>query len=377
MRLIMDQIDQTLEPIFNAQNELELQSLLQAISPDKPVGEPLFDSPVYQTILDARTQEDNSTPRGVWELELQQADWDLVYKESLNAIATQSKDIQLAVWLLEAQINRLGFEAIAPTVYMISQLVKTFKTSFHPQPEGGDMEHRLNIFEWLNSKLTITLKHVAFTQRPDTEHQYNWADWELALHQSQVQNAQPEEVANKKEQNHLEEISQNIHLTPTEYYQTLYSDMELALMAMDDLSGQLDALFGSESPSLANFTGLLEELAGLAYQQLDQRGLLLIKSDTEQSMNEGTEEIHPEQTDYKESQLISSRNDAYIALQSIADFLKVDDPHSPTPYLIYKAIDWGQMNTSQLYSELFVQQQGQLNIFEMLGIDSNHQPATA
>lgn len=46
-----------------------------------------------------------------------------------------------------------------------------------------------------------------------------------------------------------------------------------------------------------------------------------------------------------------------------------DDPHSPVPYLILKGIEWGNLNTAELYQELFVQYQGQLNIFEILGLE--------
>ena len=77
-------------------------------------------------------------------------------------------------------------------------------------------------------------------------------------------------------------------------------------------------------------------------------------------------QIHSSVTEATQS--LQNRQDAYHALRSIADYLVQDDPHSPAPYLIYKAIDWGQMNTSQLYQELFVQQQGHINIFDMLGI---------
>ena len=66
---------------------------------------------------------------------------------------------------------------------------------------------------------------------------------------------------------------------------------------------------------------------------------------------------------------IRNRNDAYARLAEAAEYIAMDDSHSPVPYLVYKAIDWGQLNTAELYQELFVQYQGQLNIFEILGLD--------
>jgi FtsP/CotA-like multicopper oxidase with cupredoxin domain len=38
---------------------------------------------------------------------------------------------------------------------------------------------------------------------------------------------------------------------------------------------------------------------------------------------------------------------AYAMLRSAAEFLVQDDPHSPVPYLVFKAIDWGRLGTAE------------------------------
>ena len=45
---------------------------------------------------------------------------------------------------------------------------------------------------------------------------------------------------------------------------------------------------------------------------------------------------------------IKTRDEAYNALQNIADFLQKIEPHSPTPYLINRAIKWKDMNLEEL-----------------------------
>ena len=123
-------------------------------------------------------------------------------------------------------------------------------------------------------------------------------------------------------------------------------------------------------------SGLLEEIAGMAYHQLEQRGML---PETDVALEDSAEILlshgeHPI-TKTSDGDAVQNRNEAYSALRSIADYLVVDDPHSPAPYLIYKAIEWGRMNTGQLYNELFIEHQGQLNIFEMLGIEPSEKQA--
>ena len=49
-------------------------------------------------------------------------------------------------------------------------------------------------------------------------------------------------------------------------------------------------------------------------------------------------------------------------------FLIRIDPHSPVPYLLRRAVAWGRLNTAELYQQLFIENNGQINLFELLGI---------
>ena len=67
---------------------------------------------------------------------------------------------------------------------------------------------------------------------------------------------------------------------------------------------------------------------------------------------------------------IRSRADAYARLAEAADYLMHLEPHSPAPYLVQRAVEWGNLNTAELYHEVFVKFAGQLSIFELLGIEN-------
>lgn len=43
------------------------------------------------------------------------------------------------------------------------------------------------------------------------------------------------------------------------------------------------------------------------------------------------------------------------------------------PYLIRRAVEWGALNTAQLYHELFIEGRGQLNVFQLLGLEMPHE----
>ena len=83
--------------------------LLNPIPGDNPSGAYLYYAPIYDKIKEARRQEDAPGPSGVWARERKAADWNLVIKLAGEALATQSKDVQLAVWLAEAYFKKEGF----------------------------------------------------------------------------------------------------------------------------------------------------------------------------------------------------------------------------------------------------------------------------
>lgn len=63
-----------------------------------------------------------------------------------------------------------------------------------------------------------------------------------------------------------------------------------------------------------------------------------------------------------------TREQAYMALESIADFLHKTEPHSPTPYLIKRAVNWGRMPLPELMAEV-IREEGDLNkLVNLLGL---------
>jgi type VI secretion system protein ImpA len=65
---------------------------------------------------------------------------------------------------------------------------------------------------------------------------------------------------------------------------------------------------------------------------------------------------------------INSREDAYRMLEAVAQYLQKTEPHSPTPYLVMRAVTWGRMSLGDLMQEI-VREEGDMNrYFSLLGI---------
>jgi type VI secretion system protein ImpA len=357
------------DAFFQAQLKLSLEALLAPVDSSQPAGRSLRGSPAYSAIAQARRQDDASLPMGSWEHELKRADWRESGKLCANALATQSKDLQLAAWLLEAQIKLSGFQGIGPCIHLMQQLCQSYWEGLYPKAAQDELEYRANIFQWVNEKLLPTIRMVPLAS-VERQGQYCWADWELARRQEQVKSALPpgQQAADGNDGPSCSQIMASISATPTVFHVAQRDALVLALSALEALSATIDPLFGAEAPSMQAIEGILQQILTLVEAELHKRG---VSSGTPPAAQE---EAAPEAPVAAApagmpNGAIRDRAEAYARLAETAEYLMRLEPHSPVPYLVRRATEWGRLNTVELYNELFLRLQGQLNIFEMLGLE--------
>src|SRR5687767_2072114 len=121
--------------------------LLTPLPGANPSGENLRYAPVYDKIREAR-REDDDIAQGAWTRERKVADWAAVYKLTQEALATKSKDLQLAAWLTEAAVKREGFAGLVESLYLLRGLIDNFWDTLYPEVEDGDLEMRAAPLEW-------------------------------------------------------------------------------------------------------------------------------------------------------------------------------------------------------------------------------------
>ncbi len=361
------------DTVFNSEQQLAeqvgipLADLLAPIEDRMPAGISVRYNGIYQTIKEARREDDPSLPQGVWVHDLKQADWTTVADVAADAIANKSKDLQLGFWLLEAQIHRFGFAGIAPCMTLLHSLCETYWENMHPEIVDDDLEYRLNPVGWANDKLLPALRLVPITAAGSGERSFSWSDWELANLSQQA------ELDRETATLGVMDIQAAISATPTGHYRALHAELETALAEIERFIGLLDEQCGNQSPSLGKVTGLLNDIYALVDDQLRKRGVLMAAAPADSDPAGGAEDAGGSAGGGGSGGPITNRDQAYNALAEAAEYLVRVEPHSPAPYLVMRAIEWGNLTTPELYQELFVQHQGQLNIFDVLGITLNDQ----
>ncbi len=365
---------------------VDLALLLSPISADQPVGEDLRYSGVYDAIREARRADDPNLPQGVWVTELKRANWRQVERLCLDALATRAKDAQIAVWLLEALIHEHGYQGALAGLQVLRGLVEAFWDDMYPQiTEDGDLDYRLAPFYWVNERVTTVLRLVPITN-PDTgdHHRYTWHDWENAdrLEILAQKNRQARAQAEREGRPTRAKILTTVTLTPAPWLGDLSALLCCCLTEVQELEAVLDTKCGREAPGLLQFRSTLQSIADLV------TGFWHDKGGVSEDIQAETADANAAATDLSSSDAggspmaatdstpapqvqgaIRSRDEAYRMLSMAAEYLMKAEPHSPTPYLVKRAVSWGSMSLDELLRELIADQGDLSKLFNLLGMD--------
>jgi predicted component of type VI protein secretion system len=66
---------------------------------------------------------------------------------------------------------------------------------------------------------------------------------------------------------------------------------------------------------------------------------------------------------------IASRDDAYRRLREAAEYLRRTEPHSPVPYLVERAVNWGQMPFQEVLRDVLKDDKARASLLETLGLN--------
>jgi type VI secretion system protein ImpA len=331
--------------------------LLLPISEDRPAGESLRFDPVFDEIKRLREQDDPSLPQGVWQRELKKADWSAVAALCADTLATRTKDLQVAAWLTEAWTHLEGFAGFERGVRLMTSLCRDFWPELHPPLDDDGLESRIAPIVWMADRLVLPVKRVPVTA-PSSEEAlpYGWSAWESGLYLAKQ--ATPDPKAEQRGLVPQPKFMVSVSLTPTAWYIALAGQVSGAVTALADFDAVLVERCGvTAAPSLSPLRAPLTVIQQFIGRVMDERrgaGELVPPTATEAAMtqleiaaSDGAPAPPP-----AIGGSISTRAEAYQHLALAADFLLRTEPHSPVPYLIKRAISWGNMSLAELLQEL-------------------------
>ncbi len=331
--------------------------LLTPIATNDGVGEWLRYNPVYGKIRDARREDDDGMHREPWEGELKHANWQEVERLCIGTITTQSKDLQLVLWFLEARIHLYGINDLLNCSNFLLQYIQTFWKNTYPQlTDDPQQEFRTHLIEaFLRSVCEKIILEPIAELSPFFSYTPNLAKCFEAdnLEKSSKRGGAAEEFFQKAILKGLitMELVRNalheVHLETGIKKVSLIEEINKNIKSIEEF---LTEEIGNEAPRFDELLNLLGELKGLynlcqksnnEEKALDNKTSPGLAGSEETSTNSG-----------KDPNIINDRAGVYKALSQLGDFLITLEPHSPTPALIKLVSSWENKNLSQILSDL-------------------------
>lgn len=354
---------------------IDIESLLEPIPGEKPGGSNLYYSPVFDKIREARRQED-SGPMGLWERERKTADFRVVIKLAEETLKTKTKDLWLAAWLTEAWIYRDGLEGLAAGLNLTTELLQRFWDHLFPEIEDDDLELRATPLEWLGSYFDPgkgSSPILALRATSLTEDGLNWLVFKESRSIGYEEDVRRNDARKKAREQAVsenkivpEEFDKHVDSTPKAFYKKAEQDCAVAAESLRHFEELCSERFGSVAPSTSPLRNALDEFSNTVHI------LLLKKLEAEPDPLPPPEEpaalpdsdavaaepqipalgpfvAPPADYDYKQlaNGNISSAAEAAAHVVAAAQFLRTQFPASPVPYLVVRALRWGELRASQ------------------------------
>jgi type VI secretion system protein ImpA len=133
------------------------------------------------------------------------------------------------------------------------------------------------------------------------------------------------------------------------------------------LDGWCDEHMGADAPGFGVLTVELDKVAQALQALLAMLPQVLVRAEPAAEASEQTAAAEAAQPLAVLLEL-QGREEAYRQLQRIADYLARTEPHSPVPYLIYRAVEWGHKPLRELLAELIDSDAEARRLWSLLGV---------
>ena len=331
--------------------------LLNPIPGENPSGESLRYAPVFDKIKEAR-REDDDAPQGEWQIERKTADYPLVIKLAGEALATRSKDLQVAAWLTEAMLGKEGFQGLKAGLELIKALIENFWDTLYPELDDGDAEMRAAPLEWLGTRMEPALRSVPLTRTGANWFKFKESrtvGYEAAADTDTKVEARNAAIAEGKMSG--EEWDAAVAATPKAFYAAMEETLDGILEVVEMLGILGEEKFGDVAPSFGPMRTTVEEIRHTVH------GLLQKKREVEPDEGapapataeepSGAEEpapgVAPAKPKPRGGPIAAEpvdRDDAFQRVTTVAAYLRRNDPSSPLPYLLLRGLRWGELRAA-------------------------------
>jgi type VI secretion system protein ImpA len=261
--------------------KFDINAILTPIPGDNPAGEDLRYTDVYERIKEAR-RADDMLNQGDWQHEVKRSNWTAVVDIAGEALGTRTKDIQIAVWLIEGLIKKQGFVGLNAGLTILESFIRDFWDRVYPLAEDGDLEYRSGPLEFLNDKVALSIREIPLTDEKASSFSWNkWQESRQVGYEKDTKNQWGDTDDNKlrARQDQINEgkipaetFDGAVAKTSKEFYIKLADDLDACIATYGRLDAVVDEKFGRDAPRLSDLMKATEDCQRLVNTILKDRG---------------------------------------------------------------------------------------------------------
>ncbi|RAU37555.1 ImpA family type VI secretion system protein [Enterobacter sp. RIT418] len=301
-----------------------IEALLAPIAADNRCGDPIRYSPAFDRLVAARQQDDETLPTGVWQSTPRRADWEDVASIAVELTETLSKDLVIMGWLGEAWIRTRGLAALPDALALATLALERYPEELHPQIKEGDYDYRAAPLRWMAQHYAALIAEAPlFCVNGENVSLAQWQQGKLAaIPLPGADAAQVQALTESLEWlTRLNAVCQSWPAASAPSFSALEQKIKTGLQALGNVAPQAPPPLVMETPPVAS-----------------------------------------------EAIALADREQAYRVMKQVADYLARTEPHSPVPYLLYRAFAWGHMPLPELLSELINSDESARRLWRQMGV---------
>jgi len=358
---------------------IDVEAILQPIAGDKPAGEDVRDGKDFDVLKEARRQEEVLS-QGDWQRDAKVADWPKAIQIATKILTEQSKDLQVAVWLVEALIKRHGFAGLRDGFRILRGLHANFWDGLYPPIEDGDLEYRSGKLDALNKLLPFAVNNTPLVRASDGS-SYTYVHWKES---QDVENLRRAAASDSEKRRQLDEALKDGKLegekfdkavagTPLTHCSALLEQLSECWDVYEQLDQVLDEKYGEAAPSLRAVKDAVGECRFLMNNIVKKKGGAGLDVKETPEARAGAEEAGAAGAmatggAFSGGMEPRDRSEALRRLAAVAEFFRKTEPHSPISYLVQRAARWGEMPLDEWLREVIKDDSVLGGVRETLGI---------
>ena len=343
------------------------EDILAPIPGENPSGADLrYDTKllVIDKLKEFRRQDDPDLNRGEWTAELKTANWPQAIKLAQETLATSSKNLQVAAYLTEALLQTEKFAGLRQGLDLVYKLLTTYWDTIYPviDPEDPEtLEERATPLAWINTQLDLPLRAIPINNAGHSFIKYK--ESRLVGYEEQAKTDKDKKtrataVAEGKLQPEI--FDKAFSETPGIFYLQAEKDLAACLELVEKIDALCDEKLEDESPGFGKLKTALTEVRLVIHQLLEKKKAL---DPTLDPVEVAPVEVETAPADVAEtgadestpavvgtvSAMVGAPTDQGQAVGSIvaaAAFLRKKEPTSPAPYLVLRALRWGELRSA-------------------------------